>query len=466
MPGPWEKYAQKPDEPAGPWAKYRLNDAVADEPASPLRSAIEGAMSVPGAIPRVAKAGLEAGFEAGSGEGGPAAAGALAAGALTGGAGLIPGALAVGAGAMGGEGLRQALSDDDVSGEKMVQRGLEYALMDLGVGSAFKLVKAALPMASQIFAKVPSESVKRAIENPKILMLKGDAKLAVESKGVAALDKVQSAVELARHRSGVKVDGALRGLEKITGGRPVVNLNPMLESGLEQLTNRGAFDQTSGVLMKREVALVEKIMDRVPDNGAVSAREAVNLRRQLDDLITYKAGGVQKVSSDAGEAVVRSMANRLRQAIGEAAEAVGFPALSKANAEHSRMASLYEEMGEVFKTASDSTLARADRFDRAANLFYKGGIRKNVLDEAAGKIPYGREAVNELLDAAAAKSFTEIPSTAPSSLLFNLFRMVGSPRAIGAGIKSGGISEGAARAAGMGAVSAVDSLMSEPRRRR
>ena len=438
---------------------------LADAPAAPepsrMAAVVEG-MTAPVRVgARLAGAAAKHGVAVGGSEQGPATAGALLAGLATGGmAGVLGPAAIVGAGGAGGEALRQAVTPGvNFSGGKIVRRGLENALMDLGIGGTFKVARAAIPVAAQVFAKVPSESVKRALENPALLKLSGNAKLVVENRGVVAIDKIQAAIEAARRRSGIKVEGALRGLERKTGGKPIIDLGDAVEAGLTEFSGRGGFDPVTGELLKEESAFLAKLLDQLPKDGKITARQAVNLRRQLDDLITYKAGGVQKVSSDAGEAVVRSMANRLRQSIGEAADAAGFPALKKANAEHSKMADLYEEMAEIFRTPSNSRKAKAQRFDLASKMFYAGGIRKDILDEAARTIPHGQEAVKELLDAAAARSFTEIPTTAPSNMLFNLFRIIGAPRALGAGIRSGGVSEGAARAAGIGAVNIADALL-------
>lgn len=416
-----------------------------------------------------------AGIEAGSGEAGPAAAGAIAGSLLAsrlgvpGVGGALVSSLAAGGGGVGGEALSELVREGELVGGKVIRRGVEAALTDLGGSAAAGTLRAVFPIAAQLFLKFPSESIKRAMGKPQLIKLGPRAKAQAQEIGIAAVDDIQKAIETARKRAGMRVDAALSLLEKRTGGKPVIKADDVMSAGMDVLTKAGAFDPLAGSQLKGEVKFLEELFDKMPSGGRISAREAVNLRRRLDDMISYRPGGVQKVTSDVQENMVREMASALRAQIDLASEVFNFKALRRANANFHDVSTAYNEMGEIFKTPSDSKLRRLERFNKATKMFYEGGIPQDILRDVGKSFPKALSAVENLLDASAGMSFTELPSTAPSNMLFNAFRMLSAPPVVGAGIRVGaGVPEMAgqfAKPASQVATSALDHLIFERRKK-
>lgn len=450
----------------------RSGDGVPGPSSGRMESFKAGFRAVPPVLKAVTlpfeqgQAGMKQGVEQGLGEGGPAALGAIAGGVALSRLGVPPGvggallsSAFTGGGAAVGETIREAAQEEGFEGETIIRRGMEIALTDLGVSAGVGAVRGVLPIAAQVFLKTPAESIKRAFKKPQLIMLGQKAKANIQRIGARAIDEVQTAVESTRKTAGEAVDAALAALDRSTGGKRIINAEEVIADGMDVLNKSGAFDPLAGTQLESEVKFLEGLIDKMPAGGRITAVEAVNLRRRLDDLITFRPGGIVKVTSDVHERMAQAMAKKLKGSIDTAATVYGDDGLKDANSHFHRVATVYNEMGEIFRTSSDSMLQRLGKFDKASRMFYSGGLPQEILEEVATQIPIAKNAIEDLLDASAGMSFTEIPAGSPSSMLFNLFRLFSSPPAVGIGIKTMEGRTGLVRSGFLSATSILDGLI-------
>lgn len=373
----------------------------------------------------------------------PLAAGAAAAGGFAAGAtGLSMAAGAAGLGAGGGEafgqiGARlfggQAPETPGQAAKEIGLTGLEGAASELGVGLAGKVVKGLLPTMSQVFLKMPAESIKRAIKNPKLMPVMGNAaRLEVEKTGISVLRKLQKSMEQARDVAGKKVDQALAKFQRRVRGERVVDLTAMADEA-DAIINQASFNEPviAELVKGGDLKKMQKLIKVIRKNPTLDPVGAISLRRQLDDLIAFKKGGVKVVSSDLGERTVRSMAARLRQSIKEAADQFGFPDLEDANFAFARIANTFDEVSAEIGTKTLSTRDLLGRLNKITTAFNRGGVSAEILGDFASKVPGGFRLINELLDSVASRAFTELPVGTPSSAVKDFIKLVGAPANVG-----------------------------------
>jgi len=398
---------------------------------------------------------------------GPPIAGSLALGAATGGTALVPLAGAAALGAAGGEAFGQ-LGARAAGGQppetpleaakEIATTGLEGAASELGLGLGIKAIKKTLPIVSQALLKTPFESIKRAIKRPELVPLGGNsARAEVEKQGIGLLRSLQETIEQARRGAGQKVDNALARFQRRVRGERIIDLSTMADEA-EELFRQSSLSEPSVAQLttSSEINKITKLIETIRKNPKIDPRGAINLRRQLDDLVSFKRGGVKAISSDLGERTIKNMGSNLRKAIGDSAERVGFDDLAEANFNFSKIANTFDEVGQEIGTKDLSQRSLLGRLNRLTSSFNRGGLSREILENLASQIPGGFKTTNKLLDSLAARAFTELPVGTPSGMVKDLIRILASPTNIGRGIRAGSeispIVRGTTRAAAIGAI--------------
>lgn len=408
---------------------------------------------------------FQTGQEIGQSEQAPAAIAALGAGALTGGMGFLPAAATIGAAGAGGEAFRQVASGGEespaVAAEKIGTRGLEAALTELGVRGGISIAKNLGPTVVGFFQKMPAEAIKRTIARytemvPGLRNGMGNLKT-VEAIGAQSLRDSQKALEVARQSAGQEVHSALEQFHSATKGQKVINANPVRDA-LNSVLQEGQLgdEAVAAAIPESEISRLTKISEAIGSNPVKTAKEAVALRRAIDDLIAFKKGGAMPIQSSIGQRAAKEMASALRQSISEAAKAANFTRLSEANAKFSNIAKMYEEFGPTLATRGRGDIELAQRLEKIGNLYFKGGLAQDVLERMAASIPGGAKAVNTMLDAAALRALSIQAAGSPSSMAMNVIRFLGGPKVVGSSIKAAYTIQPAVRPAAQAATASAD----------
>lgn len=391
-------------------------------------------------------------------------AAAIGAGALSGGLSLPATAAMVGLGAGGGEAASQLAARatggeaPKTSGEAagaIAKTGLEVAAVELGLGAGALAAKSLAPTAFQVFSKIPAESMKRAIKNPDIVMVGPGAQVKVEIKAAKALRDAQRAMENLRATKGQAVDRALTELGVATKNQAVVDVAKVSKAAKTVLEDASAGDAAIAKTLGGEMKKIRGVLKALDSKQAYTAKDAVNLRRRLDDMIKFKRGGMAEVSSDVGQRTVREMAAALRQSIDEAADAAGQVALKEANRDFSQFVRAYDEVGAEIATKEVTPAALIKQVRKVAAKFNAGPTEARGLESVAGKIPGVSGQMNRLLDLVAARELTKLPRSTPSSSLKDLLLFISAPQAVGAGVKGAAMGAGAGRVARRGVAAGV-----------
>ena len=306
------------------------------------------------------------------------------------------------------------------------------------------------PTVLQVFEKIPGEALKHVIARFKDMSpsLRGSLgnQANVDRVAIASLKQVQSGIENARRTAGIRVEGALKGFQNVVKGKAVVDTTPVAQAlddalaaaqmGDEAVAAAAGQTEMHGAkILPGELQRLSKVTDAIRKSPLKTPEQAIALRRALDDLTAFKRGAVPPVSSGVGQRAVKSMGASLRESIQAAAEAAGYTPLAKANAEFNGVVRLYDEAGEVFAVKSISDMANLAKLEKLSSMFYAGGLKKEILQDMAARIPHGAKPVNDLLDAIAVRAFEKPPQGTPSGTVLNVIRVLGAPRLLGAGIR-------------------------------
>lgn len=408
---------------------------------------------------------FQAGQTIGQSEQAPAAVAGLAAAPFTGGMSAFPAAAAIGTAAAGGEAFRQVLGGGEesslVAAEKVGTRGLEAALTELGVRGGISIAKNLGPTVIGFFQKMPAEAIKRTIARysdmvPGLREGMGNLKT-VETIGAQSLRDSQRALEVARANAGREVEAALQQFHAATKGQKVVNMNPVRDALNSVLAEGQLGDEAvSAAIPRGEIARLEKISEAIGRDPIKTAREAVALRRAIDDLTAFKRGGAMPIQSSIGQRAAKEMGSAMRQSIAEAAQANNFTKLAEANSKFVDVAKMYDEFGPTLATRGRGDIELAQRLEKIGKLYFEGGLAQDVLERMAASIPNGAKAVNTMLDAAALRALSVQAAGSPSNITMNVIRFLGAPRMIGEGIRAAYTIEPAARPTAIAATSIVD----------
>lgn len=368
--------------------------------------------------------------------------GAGAAGVGAAGGDLAQSGLAKAAGGEAPESMRQAIG-------QAVKIGLIAAGTDLGFGAIIGTVKAVAPTIVDTFAKIPSESIKRAILKPEIVKLGSEAKKGVGLRAVVYLRQTQKAVEATRTELGQSVNNALQGFEKAVNGKPVIDVSKAGQYAADVIhESRAGVEAVAEALPKAELDHIYAISAKIAEKPNMTPTEAVALRRAIDDLTAFKKGGTQQVSSDVGERAAKAMGRGLREAIEDAAKQARYKPLMEANAKFHNFATVYDEISGEIGTKAVTPRALLDQVQKKiAPRFNEGGYSQAIIEGIARQAPKAGRALTGLLDNVAALELTKLPKGTPSGTILNVLRLFMSPQGVGAGIKAISPAEKAVRLA-------------------
>lgn len=337
--------------------------------------------------------------------------------------------------------------------------GLGAALVDLGVGIPAKFASM-LPEIAQTFMRIPSEAIKRAVKNPDIIPTRGGLdQLAVETRGIQTLARIQDSIEGQRVALGGAVDRALEDLHVKTQGKKVFDVGPLADHIKDYMVAaKQVNDSTVRAAASEDLKKILNIVQSMKESPMKSARAMVQIRRELDSLSEYTPAGLPKIGSDVGQVILKKLAGDFRGVINGASELVGAGKLTSANAAFHRFAQDYDEVRPFLGTKDQGRDALIKRFNSMEGYFNAGGVKQDILDELGRKFPAVGKDVEALQDHMAAHAFTKAPLPTVSGAGLNLIRLLGSPQAVGAGIKTAAkagaaktIAKGVARGAGAAA---------------
>ena len=379
----------------------------------------------------------------------PAIAGAALLGAPFAGAAGAVGALkaagAAGLGAGAGEAFGQLASrmegKETPTAEQaamgIAKVGLTTALMDVGVTGGIAAAAKTVPAFFQIFLKTPAESIRRALQRPKLIPRPWDRLSDVDKAGVNALRATQAALDGERVAAGKAVQEAMKTLQEKTGGKAVVNLTPVVEAGEAALREVGSADPAVAQVLKGELSEIRRIISAIKATPVRDVFHTWKLRQAIDSLTDFKRGGLQPVSSDPAKRVVASIAQATREAIDDVAETYGVKALAQANEKFHSVSGVIDQYRDVFSTKGLSDLSMVRRLRRLAADFNRGGLEQEFIQGAGAVSKAAQKAVDNLLDAVAARAFVDLPIGTPSGMTkdFAIFAkevsvMLGAPKVI------------------------------------
>lgn len=411
------------------------------------------------------------------GQYGPMVAGSVAAGAL-GPAGILGSAASqfagTGLGEAGGLGLSKMMGGNAPSSmsqlaSESAKTGLGAAIMDLGINIPLKAISM-IPEVANVFLRIPSESIKRMIKNPDMIPTKGKAQqFQVETNGINAIAKIQDKIQAQRSAVGQTVDDALESLHNATKGKKLFDVGPLAKDAKDYMINvKQINDSTVRASLSNDFKKILDIVNSMRENPMKSARSMVQIRRELDFLADHDPAGVPRIQSDAGQDIIKKLANDFRSVIHQGADLIGETKLGKANANFHDLATSYDELRPIIGTKDQGRKALIDRFGSLEGLFNAGGVKQDLLNEIGRKFPGTKKDVESLMNHIAANAFTKSPLPTVSGLSLDMIRLLGSPQAVGVGIKAGSaplvkkagqVAKGAARVGGAG----IAQKFSEPR---
>lgn len=359
--------------------------------------------------------------------------------------------------------------------------GLETALAALGMSGIIGAVKVAAPHILQSMKVVPAESMARQIEKNGAPLKGGKLTLqGAELKGAHALRRVQLAAQKERAAVGQEVDAALEAFESQVKGQPVVNVRNAADSVDAVLNDAGLADELTKLLgggneaieeavkaSDAEVSLIRNIVNAIKRKPNMTPKEAVNLRRAIDNLTAFRKGGAPQVSSAIGQRAAHALGASLREGIEEAAKANGAQRLLSANSKASAFYKQYENVGEIISTRSTSVLALRNRLRTIAGLYNQGGVPKAVVMRLGKILKRASGDVENLIDMATAREFlkgvAETPSGISMSHLRGMIAALGTARLLPAGKQAAALARLLPRI-GAGAASKANQRAEKPSR--
>lgn len=401
----------------------------------------------------------------------PASAGALIATApnvvaapFTGGASFLSAPAQAAVGGAGGEGLRQVAAQlySGVSGrpftppedvaERMMLEGAAQGIAQIGVnalGAARRFIGARAPAAIEHYAG-PREPLTKYVQERGASKVLTGARME-SGAAESALEGAQEAVVTARRAAGKAVAKAEDAIIESGAADKIVDVSHITAKLSDAMEKRG-FLGPDAQFADRDAKTLLALLGRldkadtwsfgpggVRRSGGLTGKEAINLRRFLDDMVDYQPGTVSQVGKTS-ERIIKDVANDLRQIIN-----TEFTELGKANAKFSKVAGIYEKyrkfLGGANKPA-DEILGDANAIRQIRNAMIKNPkIPREAVAEFDEAIEGSGASLQEVFDSVAAREFgPDAPSRgAPSNILLKGAAAVGftSPQLAGTALKAG-----------------------------
>jgi hypothetical protein len=256
-----------------------------------------------------------------------------------------------------------------------------------------------------------------------------------------ALRNVQEYVNATAKDTGESVGLALDALHVKTKGAPVFDFQEAVDIGEAGLKEIQAADPAVATAIGPSIKKLQDLIAGFRATGAttgvmgVSAKVARARIRALDELVSYSGGGVRQVESDAVGKIIKNMRHALNEEMKDVAATTGYTKLAEANSAHSAVMNAIDELGGVFRTRTQGTEDLVNKFRKLETKFNRGGVDTEVFQELASKFPAVQKSMDDLLDNAAAMTFTRLPQGTPSGFMKDSFRVLTHPRLVGAVVK-------------------------------
>lgn len=368
----------------------------------------------------------------------------------------IPAPLAAAAGlpgAIAGESIRSVAAAVPTTVGDAALLGLAGPVMEGTAVAAKAIGGPVMRGAGRILADVVGElagkdpeAVKAIFKNPKA-MWKQVNQLFGQKQQAATVSAIEDGLS-ARGAQFKELEQSFTGFLEIPGAKPVpkVSLTPVLKDITNEMRIRGhriPADITGksplgiGRLPEdgAESKMIMARLKQLKDNPELGFGEALNLRRQLDDTISYGiegSNGLQPISGEANR-VLKLMRRRINSSIRSAVPAEVRPLWDKANFEYSKASEAYAELKKhVIRQSPGETEARLLKFIREGRYDDEVSNRAAKLGEkAAGAL----DAIRDRISAHQFKRWLGTAGTKPGALGI----IPTSPRALGYGAAGAGL---------------------------
>lgn len=168
-----------------------------------------------------------------------------------------------------------------------------------------------------------------------------------------------------------------------------------------------------------------------------SARVINQIKRSIQNLSDYSAGGVPKMETDIGQDVLKQLGRELRLTIEKGASDIGHAGLKEANDGAKAVYDMYDEVRPIISTVRTDRHTLLEKVKQLAADFHAGGLPKEMIEDLEKQFPKSLPHVHALLDSIAARSFLENAAFTPSGgmVIVPLIRALASPKNVGKAIE-------------------------------
>ena len=317
--------------------------------------------------------------------------------------------------------------------------GAETAMAGLGLGAVVGTIKTVAPRFLQSLQIVPAESLKHQIKTDARGMRGGNmTQKGAELRASVALRRIQNAAQAERNRVGQSVDIALETFEARVKGQKVINIQNAANRARAVVEDAGigvgddvidaaakASDLAHGHFGQSEIKTIMKIADEMDMAKAMTPKQAVNFRRRIDQLTSFRKGGAPEISSDIGQRAAHELGFALRESIEEAAKRTGNTQLLKANATANRFYKEYADIAREISTKKVTTDVMRDKIVQLAGRYNGGGVPQARITEKLPRVlPGAAKDVDELVDMITAREFILGVQKTPSGISMSALRSV------------------------------------------
>lgn len=326
------------------------------------------------------------------------------------------------------------------AGIKMGADGLDAAKQYM-----VKKAKEILPDMGENLLSIPSESINRVFDRFKDLKpslkqtFNGPRRIAqsqADDVAATAYEDLSSKLVEARRIAGKRLIKSENVFIARAKDAPIVDAGDLTSTINAWKSENPALAESADVKK-----IIEAVKRYTPTGDAVtgisagqplSARPAIALRRELDSLSSWNAGGTRAVENDAADRLAKSLSARVREGIRTTAEQIS-PKYSTRLTEFADLVDAHNNALGTLSTNAGTDKAIALKLDNLSNLFNSGGAKQAALVDigsgvrGAGKI---QQSVQELADALAVRSFQKVPKRIPSGVMLRLINAVAPTRSV------------------------------------
>ena len=331
------------------------------------------------------------------------------------------------------------------AGGQMLTGGLKMGLAGLNAAkqAAIAKTKEILPDMGENLIRVPSESINRVLDRFKDFAptLRGAfrgqrraAQGATSEYAANSLNTVNKELIKSRRVAGRALEMAENDFIGKAKDIPIVDAGDFNAAVAEwKLANPALADSADAKKIVEAVARYKprgSVATGISAGEPILAKDAIALRRELDSLSHWNAGGIRAVENDAADRLAKDLAGYIRDNIRNTAGQVN-PKYAQRLTEFAEMADAHNNALGTLATASGTDKAIAMKLDNLANMFNGGpGIQDALLNIGQG-VRGGKKiqaAVQDLADALAVRSFQKVPKVVPSGVILRIINQLAPTR--------------------------------------